>query len=92
MKHVLSALVVLLLSAPAWAGPPATLDGPGVFKKNCASCHGADGKGGTGPAVAGKATSFVAGVVNAHPPPMNKIELTPDEIAAVSRYVSSLKK
>ena len=92
MKRFTSALVVLLLAAPAWAGPPATSDGPGIYKRTCASCHGADAKGGTAPAIAGKQTSLVAGVVNAHPPPMNKIELTPDEIAAVSRFVSSLKK
>jgi hypothetical protein len=30
--------------------------------------------------------------VNAHAPPMDKIELTPDQIAAIGRYVSSLKK
>jgi mono/diheme cytochrome c family protein len=68
------------------AGAPAT------YKRSFASCHGADGKGGTAPAIAGKPTSVVAGVVNAHPPPMDKIDLTPDQIAAVSRYVSALKK
>jgi mono/diheme cytochrome c family protein len=84
MKRVLAALVVVGLSAPAWAGPPATLNGPAIYKKTCASCHGADAKGGTAPAI--------VGVVTSHPPPMNKIELTNDEIAAVARYVSSLKK
>jgi hypothetical protein len=44
------------------------------------------------PSVAGKPTSAIVGVVTSHPPPMNKIELTNDEIAAVARYVSSLKK
>ena len=95
MKRILVALVVLALSSTARAGPPMAADAPGLCKKNCASCHGAEGKGGTAaPAVAGKPASAVAvaGVVNAHPPPMNKIELTADEIAAVGRYVSSLKK
>jgi mono/diheme cytochrome c family protein len=67
-------------------------DAPALYKKSCASCHGAEGKGGTAPAIAGKPASAVAGVVSAHPPPMEKLELTPDQIAAVGRYVSSLKK
>jgi mono/diheme cytochrome c family protein len=92
MKRILTALLVAGLSGPAWAGPPATINGPAIYKKTCASCHGADAKGGTAPAIAGKPTSFIAGVVTSHPPPMNKIELTNDEIAAVARYASSLKK
>jgi|WetSurMetagenome_2_1015567.scaffolds.fasta_scaffold160231_3 mono/diheme cytochrome c family protein len=92
MKRLLAAVVVVGLSGPAWAGPPATLNGPAIYKKACASCHGADAKGGTGPAIAGKPTSAIVAVVTSHPPPMNKIELTNDETAAVSRYVSSLKK
>jgi mono/diheme cytochrome c family protein len=92
MKRILAALVVVGLSAPAWAGPPATINGPAIYKKSCASCHGADAKGGTAPAIAGKPTSAIVAVVTSHPPPMNKIELTNDEIAAVARYASSLKK
>jgi mono/diheme cytochrome c family protein len=92
VKRFLVVPVLAVLAAPAWAGPPMTADAPATYKKSCASCHGDDGKGGTAPAIAGKPTSVVAGVVNAHPPPMNKIELTPDQIAAVSRYVSALKK
>jgi mono/diheme cytochrome c family protein len=83
---------VLLLSGTALAAPKPPIDAPAIYKKNCASCHGAAGEGGSGPAVAGKAASAVAGVVSAHPPPMDKITLTPDEIAAVSRYISALKK
>jgi mono/diheme cytochrome c family protein len=92
VKRFLVVPVLAVLAVPAWAGPPTTADAPATYKKSCASCHGADGKGGTAPAIAGKPTSVVAGVVNAHPPPMDKIELTPDQIAAVSRYVSALKK
>ena len=94
VKRILAALVVLALSSPAWAGPPSAAEAPGLYKQNCASCHGAEGKGGTAPAIAGKPASAVAvaGVVNAHAPPMSKVDLTPDQIAAVGRYVSSLKK
>ena len=86
MKRILAALVVLALSGPAWAGPPMTADAPALYKKSCASCHGPEDKGGTAPA------SAVAGVVSAHAPPMDELELTPDQIAAIGRYVSSLKK
>jgi len=92
VKRILVALVVLALSGPAWAGPPMAADAPALYKRSCAPCHGAEGKGGTAPAIAGKPASAVAGVVSAHPPPMEKLELTPDQIAAVGRYVSSLKK
>lgn len=92
MKRILAALVVLALSGPAWAGPPMTADAPALYKKSCASCHGPEGKGGTAPAIAGKPASAVAGVVSAHAPPMDELELTPDQIAAIGRYVSSLKK
>jgi hypothetical protein len=34
----------------------------------------------------------VAKVVGAHPPPMEKTGMTSDEIAAMGRYVSGLKK
>ena len=92
MTRTLVALVVLALSSTARAGPPMAADAPALYKKNCASCHGAEGKGGTAPAIAGRPASAVAGVVNAHSPPMDKIELIAGEIAAVGRYVSSLKK
>jgi len=92
MERFAAALVALLITGPAGAAPPATVDGAALFKKNCASCHGADGKGGSGPSIAGKPAGFVAGVLDAHPPPMNQIELTPDEMAAAASYVSSLKK
>jgi mono/diheme cytochrome c family protein len=92
VKRILAALVVLALSSPAWASPPSAAEAPALYKKSCASCHGAEGKGGTARAIAGKPASAVAGVVNAHAPPMDKLELTPDQIAAIGRYVSSLKK
>ena len=94
MKLISSAFAAVLFTLGAGAANAADLAaGKAVWDKlNCASCHGADAKGGTGPAIAGKPTSAIVGVVTSHPPPMNKIELTNDEIAAVSRYVSSLKK
>ena len=92
MKKILAAILLVSATAPAWGAPPSSTDGAALYKKNCAACHGATGQGATAPAVAGKQGSVVAKVVNAHPPPMDKITLTPDETAAVGRFVSTLKK
>jgi mono/diheme cytochrome c family protein len=92
MKKMLAAVLFLSATAPAWGAPPSSTDGAALFKKNCAACHGAGGQGATAPAIAGKPASTVAKVVSAHPPPMDKVELTADETAAVSRFVSTLKK
>ena len=92
MKKILAAVLLVSASAPAWGAPPGSSDGAAIYKKNCAACHGASGQGATAPAIAGKQASAVAKVVNAHPPPMNKVELTADETAAVGRFVSTLKK
>jgi mono/diheme cytochrome c family protein len=91
MKRLLVAAVVAAVGSPAWGAPPPT-SGADLYKKNCASCHGADGKGGSAPAIAGKLPGDVAKVVTAHPPPMSKIELSADDTAANARYVGSLKK
>lgn len=74
---------------------PVTVDGSAVYSDNCASCHGADGSGGFGPALAGGA------VVEAFPDPADQIavitdgrngmpdfggSLSPEEIQAVTDY------
>jgi len=46
MKSVCSALAVLLLAAPAMARDPDPANGEKLFKRYCAGCHGADGRGG----------------------------------------------
>jgi mono/diheme cytochrome c family protein len=92
MKKILAAVLLVSATAPAWGAPPSSTDGAALYKKNCAVCHGAAGQGATAPAIAGKPVSTVAKVVDAHPPPMAKIDLTPDETVAVGRFVSTLKK
>jgi len=96
MKKLLAAIVALSVSGAAWAGPPTAANGAVIYKKECASCHGADGKGSKEPAVpaiAGKSASAVAKVMTAgHPSKDKKIELTPDDTAGVARFVSSMKK
>jgi len=42
---MIRALALLLLLAPAL--PRAAVDGAEVFRRKCASCHGADGAGGS---------------------------------------------
>jgi mono/diheme cytochrome c family protein len=91
MKKVVAALLAGFASLPVVAAPPGAGDGAAIYKANCASCHGTTGKGTPGPAIAGKPAETVTAIVSAHPVPMNQIALTPDETAAVARYVSSLK-
>lgn len=92
MKKLLAAVLLVSASVPAWGAPPSSTDGAALYKKNCAACHGAAGQGATAPAIAGQQASKVAKLVSAHPPPMDKVELTADETAAVGRFVSTLKK
>ncbi len=89
MKRLLLA-ATLLAAGNAWAGAPNA--NPKLYEKACASCHGAAGKGGSAPAIAGKKPGDVAKVVSSHAPPMDKMDLTPDEIAGIARYLGSLKK
>jgi len=82
------AIAALLL----FAAPPAlSADASVLYKTNCAACHGAAGKGGSGPAIAGKPADVVAAVVNMHPKPMNEIKLSAEDTKAVAAYVASLK-
>ncbi|OLV19165.1 c-type cytochrome [Deinococcus marmoris] len=50
-----SLALVLTLSVPVFAVPGAP-GGPVIYRANCASCHGAAGKGGIGPALSDSAT------------------------------------
>jgi mono/diheme cytochrome c family protein len=83
---------ILLVLALSLSAPAVAADGAAVYKKHCASCHGASGQGGSGVAVAGKAAAFVKEVVEFHPPPMTKLKLPADEVDAVARFVAGLKK
>jgi mono/diheme cytochrome c family protein len=99
---VLAAAVVFVIalfanegSTPATLADPTAAAGAAVFADDCAGCHGADGGGGTGPALADGA------VVAAFPDPEDQIEvvsegrngmpafgdrLDPEEIQAVTDY------
>lgn len=44
-------------SPPGDAAPPTTEDGPELYDRLCAACHGADGEGGAGPPLEGLAQS-----------------------------------
>lgn len=90
MKRALLLALAASLATPALAGPPAP--GGDLYKKNCASCHGADAKGGSAPALAGKLPGDVAGGVGNHKTPLPNKDLTPDQVASIARYVGSLKK
>jgi len=78
-------LALLLVGAPALAE-----DGAALYDKKCSSCHGKDGKGGSGPPIAGKAETAVAATVKNHPPPM-KFKLSQADVDALAKYVAGLK-
>ena len=93
MKRILVAVALSCVSSALWAGPAQAADIPALYQKHCAACHGGNGQGGTAtPAIAGMSASAVSKVVNAHPPPMDKTGMNADEVAAMGRYVSNLKK
>lgn len=95
-------VVLLFANEPADPADPASsdatsapADGASLYSANCATCHGDDGGGGRGPALADGA------VVEAFPDPAAQIafvtvgeglmpgfgdDLTPEEIAAVVEY------
>ena len=86
MKRILVAVVL-------WAGPALAGDIPALYQKHCADCHGSRGQGGTAtPIIAGMPADTVAKVVRNHPPPMEKTGMNADEVAAMGKYVSGLKK
>ena len=85
MARSILTVVALLL-----AGSASAADGAAIYKKNCESCHGNIGQGGSGKAIAGQPVSFVKEVVEFHPPPMEKLKFPAGDVDAVSRFVSSL--
>ena len=93
MKQLLVAVVLSGASISLCASPALAADIPSLYQKHCAACHGGNGQGGTAtPAIAGMPAASVVKVVNNHPPPMDKTGMTADEVAAMGRYVSGLKK
>jgi mono/diheme cytochrome c family protein len=50
-RLILSTLSIVLLSTPVALAVPGAPGGPIIYKATCASCHGATGKGGGGPAL-----------------------------------------
>jgi len=83
---------ILIAFGLAAAGSVCAADGAAVYKQYCASCHGANGQGGSDRPVAGQSAAFIKEVVEFHPPPMDKMKLSKAETEAVANYVASLKK
>lgn len=67
-------VVMLFANEPDDAGPVpvSSPDGAALYSTNCASCHGADGGGGVGPALGGGA------VVEAYPDEADQIAVVTD--------------
>ncbi len=82
------------------AAPPAqpaatSAEGAGVFRQNCAACHGADLEGGVGPSLQAEASkrtvAQIAAFVKDPAPPMPKLPLTQHDLEAVAAYIHGHK-
>jgi cbb3-type cytochrome c oxidase subunit III len=80
------------------AGAPVAVQvGASIFAKNCAACHGAQGTGGVGPALAGNPrvniadpTSMLTAIVEGrNVMPSWRGQLAPGDIAAVATFIRS---
>ena len=104
---LLGVVIALALISPAGArtparhgrseqsGPKGSASGRQVYLRICARCHGADGKGKSGPQLAGKSLSLgkiEQTVTKGRPPKMPSFgkQLSPTEVKAVSAYVRSM--
>jgi mono/diheme cytochrome c family protein len=77
------------------SGPQSADAGRQLFMRHCARCHGADAKGGKGPALAGRSLNQdeIEEMVSAGQPskmPSFKKQLSGAEIKTVAAYVRSL--
>src|SRR5262249_13183273 len=84
------------VGGPEPGGPQSSDAGRQVFMRNCARCHGANAKGGKGPALAGRSLKEEGNgeMVSTGRPskmPSFKNRLSDAEIKAVAAYVRSLK-
>ncbi len=90
--------VVLLLTVSPTVAEVETPDvaaGAELFQANCSGCHGSEGEGGVGPALAGGLSRFaseeeVATFVSTGVPgrmPGFETRLDPDQVNAVAHYV-----
>ena len=91
-------LLAIALASPAGAQDGAEPDPAALFAANCASCHGADRLGGTGPALIPEALGRIEGedlaAVIAHGRVSTQMAgfadvLSQDEIAALAAYVQT---
>jgi mono/diheme cytochrome c family protein len=93
MKRTLIAIVLFSVVPGLEGGTARAADVPALYQKHCAACHGSRGQGDTAtPPIAGMPAKAVEKAVNAHRPPMDKTGMTADEVAAMGRFISGLKK
>jgi cytochrome c len=96
MKRYMMLLTAFaVFSTMAWAE-----DGAALYKAKCAACHGANGEGKIGPALAGTKLSktqvddlLTKGAEGKKAPHAKGVAgLTPDQASAIATYVGTLKK
>jgi mono/diheme cytochrome c family protein len=88
----MATLAVLFLLGQAWAQAPAADPGAGLFQQHCAVCHGSNGEGEIGPALAGNAdlanTAMMLDIVlfGKSAMPAWGTQLTDEQIAQVTTH------
>jgi cytochrome c6 len=88
MKRIMTISAMLALST----GMLMAQDGAALFSKKCAMCHGANGQGKMGPAIAGKDVTATLTTGGKKSPHAAKFAgLSDAEITAVAAYVKGLK-
>lgn len=106
MKSIFRTFTVLLAVAFASSTWAFAADAAADYKAKCASCHGADGKGDTGPGKAMKVKDLASGEVQKmsdadlttaiekgkKPMPAYEGKLSKEQIDALVKYVRALKK
>jgi mono/diheme cytochrome c family protein len=78
-------VIMLFANQPGDGGGAATDSSPGasIYSASCANCHGADGGGGIGPALAGE-------VVETFPDPADEIDVVTNGRRAMPAFDGSL--
>ena len=89
MKPTLSLPLLFLVLAVGSSALAA--DGAALYAKNCASCHGKEGKNGKDVPIAGRPEAVIAANIKDHPLSMGSFNLSEKQITAIAKYVAALK-
>jgi mono/diheme cytochrome c family protein len=81
-----------LSTAAVAAATPTPLDGEAIFKTNCATCHGDDGKGRVGPDITHASLEDIWGAIDRVPMMLAMKTLGAKDVGATANYLAELRK